>query len=68
MLPLSKLFWVGQLRHKQIYEIKDAMFYKSSSSFQFEDKYVTLVEKRGFRKYKDDNLKKQANLCYCYRM
>eukprot|EP00347_Sterkiella_histriomuscorum_P008264 403345746 len=68
ILPLSKLFWAQQLRHKQVFEIKEAMFYKQSNSFKIEEKYSTLIDKRGFKKYRDPNLAKYINLCYSYRM
>lgn len=34
------------------------MFYKQSNNFKIEDRYATLIEKRGFKKYRDPNLAK----------
>ncbi|CDW89623.1 dedicator of cytokinesis protein 2 [Stylonychia lemnae] len=68
ILPLSRLFWAQQLKFRQIFEIKEAMFYKQSNTFKIEDRYATLIDKRAFKKYRDPNLAKLINLCYTYRM
>jgi hypothetical protein len=46
ILPISKLFWISQLRVKQIYEIREAQIYKTLTGQLIEDKYATMVEKR----------------------
>jgi hypothetical protein len=53
ILPISKLFWVQQIKVKQIYAIQEAQIYKPLTPLLIEDKYSTMIEKRGFKKYKD---------------
>lgn len=68
ILPLSKFFWNQCLRHKQLFQVKETTFFKPSASFKIEDRYATLIDKRGFSKYKDLNLTKTINLCFNYKM
>ena len=64
ILPLSKLFWIGQLRNKQVYLVKEAQFYKHSGSFNIEERFGTLIEKRGFSKYRDAVLTRAMDMDY----
>ena len=68
ILPLSSLIWSQEIKIKQIYEMKEAKFYKQSSSFNIEDKYATLIDKRGFKRYTDIPLAKSINLSYIFKL
>lgn len=64
ILPLSKLFWVQQLKVRQIFEIREAQIYRPFPPHQIEDRYATLIEKRGFKKFKDVMLTQFFNACF----
>ena len=68
ILPISKLFWIQQLKVKQIYEIREAQIYKPVPGQLIEDKYATMIDKRMFRKSKDIALTQQINLSYIYKI
>lgn len=44
------------------------MFYKPSNKFRIEDRYATMIDKRGFTKYKDPALARVIGLNFTYRM
>lgn len=68
ILPITKLFKLQQIKNGLFNTIEQAKLYRPTINFKIEDKYASVMDKGGLKKYYDSQLTNQIDLSFSYTL